>query len=607
MATERLAILLEAFGTSTVVKELEKVSGATRGLGDKATSASGVLKGLKGSSDGLAGSLGGSGLAISGAVAALTGFVGFGAKAVGTWHDMATAVVDFSRASGASMEDSSRLVAAFDDVGVSTEAATKGIFQLGKRIEENSIKLSSHGVAIARDVNGNTDLADTLLSVADAYTRTADPVARATLLTDAFGRSGRDLIPLLERGREGIEELFSGAEGTGQIFTDADRKKLLDYNAAMDDLEDSIKALSLAMGETLVPVLADAAEALAFFVDKARGVTDIPVLGWVIKHAAENYFLFKGGADSATEGLTDLERKVHDYADAQVEANKITDETIKALLALPEAQRAYEQAGRAVENADRSLADARKDLNKLMEEGAVDEEKVADARERLNEATRSLGHANRTLAKTQEEYNDAQAAYLALPSDTNADALRDASDNLADAKDGVASATDRQKDAQRDLAKAQAGDPEFNDKLAAAKLRVKDAELGLTDAVRNQSKEAYELNAAVETQNRVLDDNAAALAGIRSEWEQLIKLKPEVSGFLSGPLAALSAAAGGTTSPGPGFGLRQFEGPTPISNGNGLLGLPLPGRTGTTVVFNNTFNTPVDPAQLARQFVWDLN
>lgn len=568
--TERLAIILETVGTAPVVRDFKQVGNASEGIATHLRTVGTEATGM-------------GGLVQAGALAAAGAIVAFATKSVDAYYDMAQSVLAFQRASGASAEQASALVAAFDDVGISAEVGAKAIFQLGKRLEENGTKLSGYGVSAVRGADGNVDLAQTLKSVADAYVNTTDPAQRAALVTAAFGKAGQQLIPILERGRQGIDELYASAAATNQILTQDEIQKADDFRMAIDDLNDAWKQFEIESGKALVPLLTDLAKAATTTGEWIDKLKIIPALKWL----AGLDDSFEGAADS-TAGLALATQK---HAEESKEQADAVADVEKAVLASSNAQHAYEASTRAVASADRNLADARKDYNKLLAEGAVDEEKVADARRSLGDATRSMGHAQRELSDAQGDYNDALAFMQAVGGDTAADKLADASDNLADAQDGVASAQERQQGARDDLAKAQAGDPEFNDKLAAAKQRVKDAEQGFADAQYNSSQRAYELDGALKTQDGTLATNEAAVEALRAKWAELLGLKPEIVGFLQGSFAAVGASAA----------------PTGLLTGPASGSLSPVTTTNTNNTFNITASDTIDPMNLARNIVWNLN
>ena len=498
MATERLAILLEAVGSSAVVRDLEKVSGATRGLGDKAKAAGGVMRGLKGNAEQLTSSFGGLSGMIAGLGAEFTALVGFASKAVSTYYDLGMAVIDFSRASGATMEQSSQLVAAFDDVGISADVGSKAIFQLGKRLSTEGAKLAEYGVFASRGADGNVDLAATLLDVADAYTRTADPAERAALVTTAFGKSGQQLLPILERGRSGIEAMFAGAAEAGQIFDEADRAKVLAYQEAMDNLSDSLTEISLVAGENLVPNLSKVANALSELIQFAQRNSMAlqalfkPLLGGLAQlPGLSNFLLDKlpSGGDStakamrtAGEASEDLAKKL---ADAEKEAKTFRDTAFGVV----DAQRDLESASRALGGAERDLADKQAALDKLLRDGAVDEKEVARARRDLTEATKAQTRADADLTEAQQQLVTAQSVLNDLLTGSGAgkaEKIADAQDDLTAAGLRQRSATQRQWQAQDRLNEVMNDASATGEDLLAAQLDLDQANFDLkqaTDAV----------------------------------------------------------------------------------------------------------------------------
>jgi hypothetical protein len=570
--TERLSIVLETTGAGAAARDFQKVAASAEGLGGKMKAVGGQMKGT-----------------LAGAVPALAaaagaGLVAFAANAVQAFQDGALAALNLQRAIGGTIEDASRLVAAFDDMGISAEVGTKAMFQMARRVGESSEKLRGHGIVVARDAQGNANLTQTLLNVASAYNATSDPAKRAQILMDTFGKSGQAMIPILEQDAEGIRALFAEAAKSGQVFSPEDAKTAEDLRIAVDGLHDAMGELSLTAGRELTPAVTGLTNAAK---------DSIP---WLSRIAGFGAWLFglDGSFEDTADSASTLARQLKEGADAAaLDADKIA-ELEKVTLAASSAQRSLAAAGRAVDTAERGLAEARKEYNKLLKEGAVDEEKVADARRSLADATRSLGSAQRNLRERQEEYNEALTYFQAVGGDTAYDKLQDASDNLADANDGVASATERQQDAAAELKKAQAGDPEFNDKLAKAKQGVADAEQSLSDAQFNAAQQAYALSEALDAQSESLEANAGQVAAVRSEWAELLALKPELVPFLQGPMAALGGAAvpsagGGLLSPTPTAGNLS-----PVTNNNQQV----------TV---NVSGPAADPETLARNIVWNLN
>lgn len=587
--TERLAILVEA-NAGQAIAQFKTLGNSTKSLSGDVGKAGGLMDRFSGQLGGITSAAGAAGVvtAVGGALAT------FAATGVAAFNDLALKVDNFRRVAGGSAEDASRLVSAFDDVGVEAGVAASGIFQLEKRIATSGDKLEAFGIAAVKGADGATDMTATLLSVSDAYRRTHDPAQRAALLTAAFGKQGKDLIPLLERSRSEIEELFRSAESTGQFLGEDDLQAARDYRETMDDLQDSFRGLQIAAGKALVPLLSDIAKGisgalqLAGSIRKALRIPDESsghsgIGGWIdsLIHggdAAEGAKVKIGHLGAA---LGPIDAIIQGFKDE-------TDDATDALKDLDKALSASANADRALLSSRRSLADAQDDLNELLEKGAVDIEAVADAQRSLDEATRSVGHSQREQAKAQDAYNKALAAANILGTDTARDDLRDATDDLADANDSLASSQDRVKDAQKELDKAKAGDPDHQDRLAKARQAVADAEL-------NVSTNALAAARAHDEETKALKDNADQIERLLSDYDKVIAKSPEAASALAPLISALQLAQVPTTP------LAAPAAPaTPTASINS-------GGTSKYVTINVNSDRQIDPTHLSRTIIWEMN
>jgi hypothetical protein len=596
--TERLQILIDA-NAGGAIAEFKKVGTATHGLNASAATGTKQLGGLGQAASAAGGALK-AGLA-GGVMAAWTAIAAFGVSAITTFNDLAQSVLKFQRVSGATAEESSALIAAFDDMGIEAETGSKAIFALATRLKTSKDDLAGFGIAAAKNSAGNTDMAATLMRVADAYVGTTDAGKRAELLTAAFGkRIGADLIPILEKGSEAIADLYASAEATGQILSQEDIAKAENFRIAMDELEDSVGSLTIAAGQHLVPAITKIVDAFSAAIEKAREWGDLPVIkqageliGEVFRGATGGMFDAAAGAGAVTDAFTDV-------ADAAAQGEEDLDALSKTMFSAETASRSLADAQRSLDTAQRGLVEATTDYNKLVKDGAVDEEKVADARRSLAEATRSAADADRGLVKAQREYNEASAAFAVLGTDTASDNLADAAEGLADAQDTSASAHERATEAARDLKAAQAGDPEFQKKLADAKQGVTDATQGVADATYNLGKRSYENVVAHEAETEAISEKADQVERLRTELQTILALHPEQSSVLGPILASL---------PPPGSAPINWTGP--IGGGGDFSPLTAPASNGSVATTNNvTVNVAspyVDPVGIAKNVVWELN
>ncbi len=151
--------------------------------------------------------------------------------------DYGSQVKNLSRVIGASAEESSKLISAADDVGVSFESistAMKGAIQRGYQ----------------PTIQG-------LGQIADAYNQIQDPIAKSKYLLDTFGRSGLEMAALLERGSAGIRALGDEAEKMGLVFTPQDLQNIKEYKKAVDDLADAWQGFTVSAGNAALPTITE--------------------------------------------------------------------------------------------------------------------------------------------------------------------------------------------------------------------------------------------------------------------------------------------------------------------------------------------------------------
>lgn len=435
-ATQKLATLglkeaeqAVAKTTAVTTKGLDEItSRLTSGLGPASGEAKAALDGLT-KSGSLVGPAIAGGVAIAGV--ALAAFAIDGAQ---KFVALAGEIRNFQRLSGASAEESSRLVAVLDDLGVSSQTGANAMFLLSKKVAAGGVDLKNLGVDIATTKEGTADLVTTLLNVADAYAAQPDPAKRAEIAFAAFGRQGKELVPLLEQGRAGLEKFFASAEGGRQIFSQADLDKARKYEIAVDDLSDTFRGFQLQAGEALLPFLSTLSQASAktlSFLDSLK--TKAPSAFDAIKTAAAGAVggpiaqLFDGigslggkgdGAKRSQKELADQVKLTaaaqQDEAAASKEQADALDKVTNATLSAISSQVGYEASLNSLRDNINDIDDRTKDY-----QDAVD--KAAEANRLAEVAVRQYG-----VGSDQAKEATIQAAAAAKDAEQANRALRDA-------------------------------------------------------------------------------------------------------------------------------------------------------------------------------------
>lgn len=543
--TERLAIVVEA-NAGQAIASFKQLGAEAKGLGGPIGEAGGLMKSFAGQLQGLAGAAGpAAGIAAATAVGAA--LVKFAEDGVAAFSDLAGQVRSVQRVMGGTTQDASRLVAVANVLGVSTESLTLGMGQLEKHLGANADLARRYGIEIVKDAQGNVNMFETLVSVSKAYQAAQNPIERATMLNNLFGRSWQQLLPILAKGPAGIRAIAEEAGRQGLILSPEDLARAAQLNLALKELRESVKGLQVEAGRALIPAVLGIVNAVDTVLARVADVIQGPPPD---QGGAWNFIADQANKYVRTiEGIPELLFHIGNAGKTASETLAPTaqdlDDVSNALATMVNSDRALAASQRSLEADRRSLTRDTEDYNKLLKEGAVDAQKVADAQRSLDDATRSLHHSQREQAKAQDEYNKALAAFNVLGTDTARDKLVDAQNNLADANDSVASAQERQQAAQRELDKQRAGDPDYQTKLADAKQKVADDTQRIADAEYDVGQKSL---ANIDAHNK----EATAIAGkadvaerLLSDYNQLIKQHPELEAILGPQQPALVGAVVG--------------------------------------------------------------
>ena len=240
------------------------ITSMARGLGglkQGAERASGGLKGLLTSAGGLSGALGSLVPLVSG-----VGLVAMGKSAIDAADDMN----DLAQKTGVSVEQLSRFQQAANSSGTSIDAVGGAMVKLNRNLATRNDQaigaLTSLGLS-ATDASGKLKTTDQImLEVSEKFRTMPDGAQKTTLAMQLFGRSGADMIPLLNGGRQAIESL--DATMTGKFAKGAD-----ELNDKMATLQGKLLEFGVSIGTALMPVLNLVADAV---VAAAAGFQRLP-------------------------------------------------------------------------------------------------------------------------------------------------------------------------------------------------------------------------------------------------------------------------------------------------------------------------------------------
>ena len=236
------------------VDGLQSIAGlqkSLQGVDAQAKKTSGAFGGLRQAASGIGG-------VIAGIVPAV-GIAGIAALGKGA-IDAADNLNDLSQRTGVGVESLSRFGAAAEDSGTSIEEVAKAMAKLSRGIVDPASKvneaLKSIGVS-SRDARGNIRSVDEImLDLAARFERMPDGAQKTALAMEVFGKSGANLIPMLNSGRQALESYE--ATISGDMAKAADQ-----FNDTLNELARSLAGPFNEAITALLPTLTQWAQQIA--------------------------------------------------------------------------------------------------------------------------------------------------------------------------------------------------------------------------------------------------------------------------------------------------------------------------------------------------------
>lgn len=237
---------------------------AISGLGSAAGS---LFEGLSGASGGLAIATG----AIAGFGAAAVAAAGsVGAMAI-AGADLVEHISNLSQETGISVSDLQDFQAVGASVGVSLDEMVAGTRKFDQAIA-GSGKNANVTKTILKELGVTSrDPKEALLELADAFQQMPNGVNKSNDAVALFGKAGRELIPNLNRGREGVAEMSAAIDQSGQRINSEAITATENYRIATAKLGVAWDGFKITMVSSVLPTLTNLIGGLK---DSTKGVQD---------------------------------------------------------------------------------------------------------------------------------------------------------------------------------------------------------------------------------------------------------------------------------------------------------------------------------------------
>jgi hypothetical protein len=218
-------------------------------------------------------------LKVVGPLAAAAG-AAFALNMVKSVADAADALGDLSERTGIAVEDLSRLQYVAQLSGSSADGMNAAIIKLSQGIANGNPAFEAMGVAVKNADGSLRSQSDVLNDVADKFATYRDGTAKTALAMQLFGKSGAEMVGVLNQGSAGIKELADESDRLGNTISTKTAEQAARFN-------DNLDKLSIAAGGVARTISGPLIESLA---DLTGGLFDAYMQGETLFGSIENGF-----------------------------------------------------------------------------------------------------------------------------------------------------------------------------------------------------------------------------------------------------------------------------------------------------------------------------
>jgi len=169
--------------------------------------------------------------------------------------DAADRMGKLAERTGLAVESLTGLQIAYRQAGLGVDALQPTMSRLNKAIAEGSNAFKAMGVD-ARNSDGSLrSTRDVLADVADKFAGYEDGAAKSALAMELFGKSGADMISVLNLGGEGLAALDAQAASLGLTIDKETTKKAAKFNDTLELLKQGAGGVGQKISAALLPTL----------------------------------------------------------------------------------------------------------------------------------------------------------------------------------------------------------------------------------------------------------------------------------------------------------------------------------------------------------------
>ncbi|MDQ7104212.1 hypothetical protein REA38_11690 [Serratia sp. MF2] len=116
-----------------------------------------------------------------------------------------------------------------------------------------------------------------LIELSDRFKKMPEGIYKADLAMALFGQAGADMVPLLEKGSSGINDIIKEGERLGIVFSETDRKAAKELSAGLSKLKKAGEGVSASISRQLIPVLSPLISRFGDWINSNRELINIKI------------------------------------------------------------------------------------------------------------------------------------------------------------------------------------------------------------------------------------------------------------------------------------------------------------------------------------------
>jgi hypothetical protein len=156
------------------------------------------------------------------------------------------------------------------EMAISLKTLATQMSQASAGGKESQAMFNRLGINVRDASGGLRSMEDVLLEVAEQFQKMPDGAAKSALAVDLFGRSGLQMIPLLNQGAAGLRKMQEEARAMGLELSGKTAQDAEDFNDNLSRLTKTVQGFVLTIVKEALPVLNDFVQAILGVIKSLR-------------------------------------------------------------------------------------------------------------------------------------------------------------------------------------------------------------------------------------------------------------------------------------------------------------------------------------------------